>query len=192
MKLIGISGTNGSGKDVLSQMLADDFGWLFISASRDLIIPELKRRGLPLERKNMSALTAEWRRADTTGATVNRAIQKFNQKNKTGQYKGLVISSMRHASESNRLHELGGKLVWIDADPKIRYERVVVRSKDAKDRKSFEQFVAEEKAEMTHHGDNATNSMADVKAAADIFLTNNSNNIEKFKQTAQKTLASYL
>jgi len=62
MKIIGIGGTNGSGKDTLSQILADDYGWLFVSASGDLIIPELKRRGLPLERKYMAALTAEWNR----------------------------------------------------------------------------------------------------------------------------------
>lgn len=188
MKLIGVGGTNGSGKDTLSQILADDYGWLFVSASGDLIIPELKRRGLPLERKNMAALTAEWNREISKGAVIDKAAEKFGEQSKSKNYNGLVISSLRHPWEAERVHDLGGIIVWIDADPKIRYERIFNRGQGDKDKKTFEQFMAEEQAEMQHSGDEATLNMAGVKALADIFLTNDTDNLEDFKQAVQKAL----
>ncbi|HET9721455.1 MAG TPA: AAA family ATPase [Candidatus Saccharimonadales bacterium] len=192
MKIIGIAGTNGSGKDTLSEMLAKDYGWLFVSSSRDLIIPELKRLGLPLERGQMSALSAKWRREDPGGAVVKRAVQKYQQANLDHQYNGLVISSLRHPWEVDSVHELGGKVVWVDAEPKVRYDRIFNRGQGDKDMKTFEQFLAEEQAEMNHSGDEATLNMAAVKAKADIFLSNDTDDIEEFKTAAQKALKSIL
>ena len=188
MKIIGIGGTNGSGKDTLSQILADDYGWLFVSASGDLIIPELKRRGLPLERKYMAALTAEWNREISQGAVVDKAVEKFEETSKSHDYEGLVISSIRHPWEAERIHELGGRVVWVDADPKVRYKRIFSRGQGDKDNKSFEQFMAEEQTEKVHAGDEATLSWQGVKDRADVFLTNDSNDVEAFKQASQKAL----
>ncbi len=188
LRIIGIGGTNGSGKDTISEMLANDHGWLFISASRDLIIPELKKRGLPLEREHMSALTAEWRKGAPKGSTVNRAIEKYEQKTKSKQYKGLVISSIRHPLEADRIHELGGMVIWVDADPQVRYRRANSRGQGDKDQKTFEEFLEEQKREMSHSGHKATNNMAAVRDQADIFIENNGSDIEVFKAEAIKIL----
>lgn len=192
MKIIGIAGTNGSGKDALSEILQDNYGWLFISSSRDLIIPELKRLGRPLEREQMAALTAEWRRQDPDGAVVRKAVDKYHQENQDGKYKGLAISSLRHPWEADRIHELGGKVVWVDADPKVRYDRIFSRGQGDKDKKTFEQFLAEEQAEMDHAGDEATLNMGAVKAQADVTLKNNTDSLEEFKRAAQTALKNYL
>ena len=187
MKIIGIGGTNGSGKDTLSQLLADDYGWLFVSVSQDLIIPELRERGLPLERKNMAALTAEWNRDIDEGAVIDKAVEKFRQKG-IEKFTGLVISSIRHPWEADRIHELGGKVVWLDADPKLRYERIFSRGQGEKDRKSFEQFLAEEESEKHHSGDKATLNWQGVKNRSDIFITNDGNDIQEFRRNARQAL----
>src|SRR5579859_6550857 len=106
MKIIGISGTNGSGKDTIGVLLAERHGWLAVSASEDLFIPELKKRGLPLEREQMATLSAEWRRESGAGAVVDKAAEKFNRENKSRRYKGLAIGSLRHPGEAARVQEL--------------------------------------------------------------------------------------
>jgi dephospho-CoA kinase len=187
MKIIGVGGTNGSGKDTLSQLLADNFGWYFVSVSHDLVIPELKKRGLPLERKNMADLTAEWNREINEGAVIDKAVKKFQHAG-AEKFTGLVISSIRHPWEVDRIHDLGGKIVWLDADPKLRYERIFSRGQGDKDRKTFDQFLAEEESEKHHSGDKSTLNWQAVKDRADIFITNDDNDVEKFKRTVQKTL----
>lgn len=189
LKIIAIAGTNGSGKDTLSDILAEDYGWLFISTSRDLLIPELKRRGLPVERQNMSDLTKEWRQTAGRGVVIDKAVAEFKTKSQSRKYNGLVISSLRHPWEVERLHQLKGKLIWVDADPMVRYKRVTGRQQGAKDQKTFEQFKAEEQAEMTSaEGDDLSLNVAAVKAQADVNVTNDSNSLEDFKQTARQAL----
>lgn len=188
MKIIGISGTNGSGKDTVSNLLADGYGWLFVSASGDLIIPELKKLGLPVERKEMADLSTQWRLREGMGAVVDRAVAEYEQRSHAKKFEGLVISSLRHPGEADRIHELAGKVVWVDADPKVRYERIYSRGQGVKDQKTFEQFASEEQAEMSHSGDEATLNMAGVKAKADIFIENNGKNLEDFKVEVKKAL----
>jgi len=185
MKLIGIGGTNGSGKDTLSNLLADDYGWLFVSNS-DILRKELKKRNLPIERENLRALSAEWRRQHSLGHLIDEATEIFMPQ--ANQFKGLVISSLRNFGEAERIHELGGQIVWVDAPAKLRYERIYSRQRSTEDQKSFEQFLAEEKAEKEHTGDEATLNWQGVKDRADIFITNDTNDIEKFKQIVQKAL----
>ena len=45
MKIIGIAGTNGSGKDSLGEILAKNYGYMFVSGA-DFLRDEAKKRGL--------------------------------------------------------------------------------------------------------------------------------------------------
>lgn len=185
MKLIGIAGTNGSGKDTLGEVLATAHNWLFVSVA-DMLREEAKKRNLPIEREVLRTISAEWRREYGLGVLVDKSVDLFNESK--GKYSGLVVVPMRNPGEAQRVKDLGGVLVWVDADPKIRYERISKRQRSTEDQKTFEQFLAEEEAEMKHTGDAATLSMIDVKAKADIFLENDGDNIEVFKQEAEKAL----
>ena len=190
MRLIAISGTNGSGKDSLGQILADDHDWLFISVT-EILRDELRARKQEVTRENLRALSTDWRRKFGHGVLVDKALKIYEPQQ--GNYKGLVLSSLRNPGEAEELHRLGGQLVWTDADPKIRYSRIqknaASRSRAGEDNKTFKQFQKEEYDEMHHHGgDDTTLNMAGVKAMADIFITNNSNDIEDFKQSIKKTL----
>lgn len=186
MKIIGISGTNGSGKDTLAQILVAGFGWYFVSVT-DILRAEVKRRGLPPERKYTSQLSGEWRRRHGLGVLIDKAVEEFKEQSR--QYPGLVISSLRNPGEADELHRLGGRLVWLDANPKARYRRVESRLRGPEDHKTYEQFLAEEQAEMHHQGNDPTAlDMAAVKAKADIFISNNSDNLEDFKSTVTKAL----
>lgn len=173
MKLIGIGGTNGSGKDTVGHILAQKHGWLFVSVS-DLLRDECRKRGLPVSRENLRTISAEWRRQGGLGVLIDKAVEVFNSSSTV--YEGLAVASLRNPGECERVAELGGKNVWVDADPRIRYERIrsAERGRGHEDDKTYEEFLAEQQAEMHHSGDEATLNIAAVKALADIEIYNES------------------
>lgn len=185
MRIIALAGTNGSGKDALGEILAKYHGYLFISMT-DILREELKRRSLPIERKNMRLVGNEWRRKLGLGVLIDKAAEIF--KSKSSGYKGLVIASLRNPGEVDRVHELGGRVVWLDAKPKVRYQRVIDRKRGTEDRKSYEQFLAEEQAEMRRDGDEATLSLAEVKEMADVYIANNTDSLEDLQRLAEQAL----
>jgi len=187
MKIIGIAGTNGSGKDTLGEILANDFGWYFVSVT-DILRAEVKKRGLPPERKHTSQVSAEWRRESGLGVLIDKAVEIFEAFSE--QYNGLVIASLRNPGEADEVHKLGGQVVWVDAGPKIRYARVESRARGPEDHKSYEQFLQEEQDEMHNHtADDTGLNMAAVKAKADILITNDGDSLETFKASIASKLA---
>lgn len=171
--LIGISGTNGAGKDTLGGILADKLGYVFVSVTVPMRI-ELERRGCPTDREHMRELSAEWRREHGLAVLVDKALEEYGEQAKAKS--GLAVASLRNPAEADRVHELGGIVLWIDAEPRMRYERIQAhtaeRNRADEDNKTFEQFLAEEQAEMHASGDAATLDMAAVKAKCDYTIIN--------------------
>ena len=191
MKIIGLSGTNGSGKDTVGFMLAERHRFLFISGS-DMLREEARIRGEEPTREVLRTISAEWRReSGHLGVLIDKAVEQYQQV--ADAYPGgLVIASLRNPGEADRVHELDGVVVWTDADQRVRYDRIIAhaaeRNRYDEDHKTFEQFCAEEAAEMTTEGDIATLNMSAVKDRADIFVTNDGNDIEVFKDEAELAL----
>jgi len=99
----------------------------------------------------------------------------------------LVLASLRNPGENDRVHELGCDVIWVDADPQVRFERISLRAR-ADDPESFEEFLKNEQAEMKHSGDKATLSMEDVRDKSDKVFINNENNIDNLKDTIKSRL----
>lgn len=184
MKIIGLSGTNGSGKDAVGQTLQELNNYLFISVT-DLLREEATKRGLPIERSSLRMISAEWRREHGLGVLVDKAVEMYSQ---TKGHDGLVIASLRNPGEADSVHSLGGTVIWVDADPHVRYDRLTTRQRSDEDNKTFDEFLAEEQAEMTHEGDEATLNSAGVKQKADMVILNDGNDLEAFKQQVQVQL----
>ncbi|GAC1387886.1 MAG: hypothetical protein NVS1B7_2200 [Candidatus Saccharimonadales bacterium] len=189
MKIVGIGGTNGSGKDTVGHYLAKKHKFLFVSVT-ELLRQEAKRRDQPVDRDVLREISAEWRREIGLGVLVDRAVLFFEEQK--GGYSGLAIASLRNPGEADRVHELGGIVVWVDADQKLRYDRIQAnaahRNRAEEDNKSFEQFIAEEEIEMSQSGDEATLNMSGVKAVSDVTLLNESENFEILYTLIDKTL----
>lgn len=189
MILIGLAGTNGSGKDTVGDVLSEQKKFLFVSVS-DLLRAEARKRKLPIEREVLRTISAEWRREAGLGVLVEKAVQEFNKTE--DKYNGLVVASLRNPGEVDTVHELGGIVVWVDADPKVRYNRLSSRQRSSEDNKTFDEFIAEEQAEMSHQGDKATLNSDGVKQKADVFLKNDGNDIEAFKKQVLFDLKEYI
>lgn len=189
MKLIGISGTNGSGKDTIGHMLAERHGYLFVSLT-DMLRKEAKKRNLSPDRKVLRTISAEWRRESGLGVLIDKALEHLQELN--ADYRGLVIASLRNPGEADRVHQLGGQVLWVDANPSARYERIqtnkATRGRIEEDDKTFDQFIAEEQAEMTSSGDSATLNMSGVRDKADLTVSNDGSDIETFKDAAEQAI----
>lgn len=181
LQFIGLSGTNGAGKDSAAVLLKERFGYTFISVS-DLLRQEASRRDLPHERKYLSQISGEWRGELGEGALVQKAIE-------ASPTEQLVISSIRAKGEADIIHQCGGIVLWIDAESHLRYERITQNNRGRnEDKKTFEEFLAEEKIEMEGLPGSQGLCMQDVKAVSD-FIIDNSNSMKELEEDLKKILA---
>ncbi len=188
-KLIGLSGTNGAGKDAIGEILAEKCNYVFFSVT-ELLRDEARRRGLSVERENLRMISAEWRRDGGLGVLVDKALQAYQPLQDSTE--GLVIASLRNPGEADRIHQLGGIVVWVDADPQLRYDRIQAnaasRGRAEEDNRTFEQFLADEAAEMRSSGDAATLNMGAVKDRSDMTLLNEGNDLADLEQRIRHQL----
>jgi dephospho-CoA kinase len=188
MKLIGISGTNGSGKDIAAELLAEKYDFLFITVT-EMLRAECRKRGIEVSRENLRMVSAEWRREGGLAVLVDKAVEQFKPDEQ--KYTGLVVASLRNPGEALRVHELGGTVMWMDADPQIRYKRIhnSHRGRDEEDQKTYEEFLAEEEAEM-HSSDPSDPNLLNMSAVhelCDVTVLNESD-----LTALQQSLASAL
>lgn len=140
--LVGITGTTGAGKGTAVEMLKSRAGFSHFSA-RALIEETLKKEDKELSRINMISLADEWRKKYGPGYIVETLASRA-----LAQGGNAIIESIRTLGEIESFRRLvpHGIILAIDADEKLRYERVFLRGASTDDI-SFEQFVAEEKKE---------------------------------------------
>jgi dephospho-CoA kinase len=172
-EIVGVAGTNGSGKDTLAELRAALQGSTNTSLS-DMLRLELDARKLPHEREYLRSVGNELRAEFGPGVLATRAIDAYRA---SGSHNGVSLTSVRSIGEAEEIKAEGGVIVWIDADPKIRYDRVMARMGDRpSDKKTFEQFVEEEQVEMHppegKEDDKGVPNMIAVKAMADITVIN--------------------
>lgn len=164
--IVGVSGTNGAGKDVLGDLLRAEKGYTVVSLS-DILRDELTRDGLEHTRENLSGLSRQIRQAEGDGAMAQRTIKKHRDKD------GLVITSIRTPGEADEIQSAGGIVVWVDADPRVRYDRLAAaRRGRVTDEISFAEFQDQEASEMTPTVQGGGLNMAEVKNKADATIVN--------------------
>jgi dephospho-CoA kinase len=166
MIIIGITGTIGSGKGTLVNYLTSQKGFAHYSV-RSFLIEELNRRQLPINRNCMTELANELRRNHSPSYIIDSL---FLQAQKTG--KNAVIESIRAVGEVESLRKKGNFcLLAVDANPNIRYKRIILRQSET-DHVSFEEFLENEQQEMTSADPNKQN-LAQCIVLADYLLYNN-------------------
>jgi dephospho-CoA kinase len=187
VRIIGLGGTNGAGKDTVGKLLAGQYNLLFVSVS-DLLREEARKRNFPVTREVLRTISAEWRREFGLGVLVDRAIEKC-QTDTQKTYAGVVACPMRNPGEAQHVKDLGGLIIWVDAEPKVRYDRIQAtkRGRDGEDGKTYEEFLAEEQIEMHTIGDAATLDMTAVRALADVQLQNDGD-VENLQHMLEKSL----
>ncbi len=139
--ILGITGTNGAGKGAVVDYLVTQKGFTHYSV-RELILEEVKRRGLELNRVNIGATGTLMRQENEPAYFTNT----FMARAKAAGKEDIVIESIRTLAEAENIRLHGGFTVGVDAPENIRYERITARG-SVTDKVSFEDFRVQEDAE---------------------------------------------
>ena len=166
MIILGITGTLGAGKGTIVDYLAREKGFAHFSV-RSFLLEEIRARDLPENRDSMFRLANELRAQYGPSYVVDRLYDRAAESRKN-----CIIESIRTTGEIASLRKKGRFiLLAVDADPLIRYERILQRASET-DRVSFETFLENEKREMS--ADNpGRQDLASCIRMADHLLENN-------------------
>lgn len=165
--IIGIAGTLGAGKGTVVRYL-ESHGFAHFSSS-DVLRRILTERGQEHSRLNTSNL------ANELMSTYEGGVLHFsNEYAHAENYQNFILEALHRVSEGEYIKKIGGIILGIDADIKVRYERAVVRKEGLKDEVTFEQFEEDSKREDEGMTGTGPNIKAVIKMA-DYTITNNGN-----------------
>jgi dephospho-CoA kinase len=166
MLIIGITGTLGAGKGTIVDYLVQKKGFVHFSV-REFITEEINRQGLPVNRDSMVTVANNLRAGHSPSYIID---QLYGQAKLTG--KNCIIESIRTPGEVQSLREKGNFLLFaVDADPQLRYDRIVMRNSET-DRISYETFISNEEREMQSNDPVKQNIGKCIEQADTIFYNN--------------------
>ncbi|PID52388.1 MAG: hypothetical protein CR972_01740 [Candidatus Moraniibacteriota bacterium] len=170
--VLGLAGEIASGKGTIAKYIhkkCHTSSYRFSTILRDV----LDRLHLEQSRDNLQTLSTIIR--ETYGQdTLARVMAEDVKKDKVDI---VVVDGVRRLDDITYLKKLPEfKLVYVDVDLKMRYERIIKRSENVDDQgKTFEEFVEESK-------DESEQQIAGLKEYADIVIDNNGDIEELYKQ----------
>lgn len=169
--ILGLSGTNASGKDELATYLRDSHNFLLFHTSDYIREEAMKRYGNAL-RPTLVKVGNELRQEGGAGILAQMGLKEYSAR--ADKHKGVVISSIRTLGEVEVIHKAGGKIVFLDASRQIRYKRIQSRDR-VDDRIDFDTFVEQEEVELFESNNPAKFNILGVKEESDILLKNETN-----------------
>ncbi len=165
--IIGLTSFLSAGKGSVCEFLKIK-GYQVYSCS-DIIREECNNRGIELTRKNLQDVGNELRTKFGPNILAIRLSEKIN-KDITKNY---VVDSIRTPAEIEELRKLPNfALVFLDADPKIRYERAKIRLREKENVNSFDEFMLSEKRELESKDPNSQ-QLLKCKELSEYTLSNN-------------------
>ncbi len=175
-KIIGIIGEMGSGKDTLCDYLKENFKNIHFLKFSDALTDILKIFFAEIKRDDQQWLSSVLRERFGGDILVKALVKKIE-----GISDGMIIlNGVRRPDDFKALKSIGGKLIYVTAEPKIRWERVKIRGEKADDDVSLEKFIEMGKAE-------AESLITVIGSEADFKIENNETK-ESFFQEIKKVI----
>ncbi len=173
--ILGVTGTNASGKGVLCSILKELHGFTILSLA-DILREEASSRGIEPSTNNLIALGNEFR--EKYGAAVLAKLIK-----KRLPDGDVVIDSIRNPVEVEELRKIPGFFfIAIDAPQKLRYEREHSRGRVG-NVKSFDDWLSIEKLEDEENPLHL--QVHECMKLADYTIVNNGNKDQLILQTGK-------
>lgn len=165
MKIIGITGTLGAGKGTVADYLVKKKKYLYFSV-RAFLVEEIIKRSMEVCRESMVLVANDLREKFGSSYIVDQLINRAKESSRD-----VVIESVRSVGEAESLKKNNAILISVDANQRLRYDRIVARESET-DAVSFEQFVFDEEKEMTST-DSTKQNISAVMQMADMYIINN-------------------
>lgn len=173
MRVIGLFGLIGSGKDTVSDYLAKKHAYKAISMG-DIVRELTAQRGLELNRDNLINVQRE--QVDKHG--IKWFAEEVVRRIRANKWQRVTISGIRRPEDAQVPKQAFGKdmiLVEVAADPAVRFKRMRSRGRVG-DPQTLEEFLRQEVL------DDKTFGFAGTRAFVDHTVTNNGTPEELFKQ----------
>lgn len=177
--ILGLTGKNGSGKGEAAEFLKK-LGYHYHSLA-DVVREELTSRGVEVTRDALIKTANELRATFGASVLAERVLAKLDPE------KNYVIDSIRNPFEVEALRR-GRKdfhLTAIEADPRIRFERLKNRNRE-NDPQSYDDFLKLE-AQEAGSNDPATQQLNRTIELADAIVENNTT-LEDLQEEARQVL----
>lgn len=176
--IIGITGTNGAGKGTVVDYLVKEKGFTHYSA-RDLIVEEVRCQGLEIDRTSMRAIGNSLREQHGPAYIAEELCRRATEVGGDA-----VIESIRNSGEAAYLRDHGASLWTVDADRRVRYERIQARASET-DKIQFDVFVEQEEREWHGALGKADMDIMTVVKMADVTLTNDGTQEDLYRQVEE-------
>lgn len=192
---IGLAGTLNAGKDSLGDILSHDYDFLHISTSNMIRLMKKREFGdTPQALLTRNDPYINNLRSERGPGFLVQAVHDEWISKSTEYPAGYVASAIRAIGEAEKVKDLGGIIIFVDADPKVRYERSLARGRDANEKgKSFEEFMETERSEIdVDPNDKSGPNLNEMKEMADLVIVNDQNNIDEFQRVVVEKLKEFL
>jgi dephospho-CoA kinase len=170
-KIIGLIGEMGAGKDTACSYIKENYKNVYFLKFSDALTEILKMFFDEVKREDQQWLSSSLREKFGQDILVKALVKKIE-----GIGDGIIIlNGVRRPDDFKALRSIGGKLIYVTSDPKIRWERVKIRGEKADDDVPFEKFIEMGKAE-------AESLISAIGAEADFKLDNNGSKEQLYEQ----------
>ena len=181
MKVIGVVGDIGSGKDEVLKYLRSKYGMPYI-ATGDIVRQEAEREDKEPTRENLQIISQRCFVQYGKGCFVRMAAEEIVSRG----WKVSGISGVRSPDDVEIMRQALGKdfvLVRVDVtEPETRFERMRLR-KETRDPQTFEQFLSQDRKERELFRLDKTGSLAD-------FVVNNDGTLQDLHHQVEELVAS--
>lgn len=169
--LIGLTGEIGSGKDTFCGYLKENYKNVFVFRFSDALSDVLKMFFDAVKREDQQWLGALLKERFGSDILVRALIKKANNISEGT----VILNGIRAEGEEQKIKENGGKIIYITADQKVRWERVKIRGEKADDNVPYEKFLEMAKA-------SAELQIPGIGKRADFKIENNGSRKEFYKE----------
>lgn len=192
LQLIGVAGTAGAGKDTVADLLSQMFNLQNLSSGDYLRVITRYAYKLPNDfnpARDQLFYVANYLRNEISPATL---VQLCILQAQAQKLHGAIISGLRSMGEADAVRKAGGVIVGIDADPRLRYERMAARRRDAEANWTFDAFVKQDAYENKGLSESGTGrGIRTIIDTADVLVTN-SGDLEDLKAELKSKVAPLL